>query len=113
MYLLKTDANGNKQWDHDYGVADSASGANSVQQTWDDGYILAGFYPKQDGPNTADVVRTDANGNQLWENTYTGVGFADASSILQVGNGTFAVAGWTKTDTNGTITSICYCWTRT
>ena len=67
MYLLKTDASGNKQWDHVYGPTDGVAGANSVQQTWDGGYILAGFYPKPEGPNMMEVVRTDASGNELWE----------------------------------------------
>ncbi len=101
MYLLKTDASGNKQWDNVYGPTDGVAGANSVQQTWDGGFIMAGFYPKPDGPNMMEVVRTDASGKELWENGYTGLGYAYGSSIIQVGNGTYAVTGWTKTDNNG------------
>ena len=101
MYLLKTDASGNKQWDNVYGPTDGVAGANSVQQTWDGGFIMAGFYPKPDGPNMMEVVRTDASGKELWENGYTGLGYAYGNSIIQIGNGTYAVTGWTKTDNNG------------
>jgi len=48
IYLLKTDANGNKQWDTKFGRSDGdlamgiPSYSSSVQQTSDGGYIIAG-----------------------------------------------------------------------
>ena len=96
MYLLKTDAEGNRQWDRNYGI----NGANAVQQTWDDGYILAGFHKDTEGVMSAYVVRTDAGGNKLWDNTYKGIGFAEANSIIQIGTGAYVFVGSTKPDKN-------------
>jgi len=42
VYLLKIDANGNRQWDVSYG-AGSTEIAYAVQQTSDKGYIVAGY----------------------------------------------------------------------
>ena len=95
-YLLKTDANGNKQWSKDYDYPNSA--AYSVQQTWDDGYMLAGYYTNQDeDADKVMVIRTDANGNEQWHQTFSGVKYAEGNSVQQIGNGTFVIAGWTKT----------------
>lgn len=91
MNIIKTDANGNPQWNttfDDYGVC------YSVQQTWDDGYIVTG------GPTgVADVIviRTDASGKLLWEKKLKGAGVGKGISIQQIGNGSYVVAGITKT----------------
>jgi len=42
MYLLKTDASGNKQWESYYGPADMDVRIHSVWQTSDGGYIMGG-----------------------------------------------------------------------
>lgn len=96
MYLLKTDASGNRQWDRNYGI----NGANAVQQTWDDGYILAGSHRDTGGVISAYVVRTDAGGNKLWDNMYKGIGYAEANSVIQIGTGAYVFAGSTKADQN-------------
>ncbi len=77
-YLLKTDANGIKQWSKTYEYI--TSDANAVQQTWDGGYILAGFYsnPDQDAASM-NVIRADVNGNELWHQAFTGVKYANTS----------------------------------
>ncbi|OPY25535.1 MAG: hypothetical protein A4E28_03079 [Methanocella sp. PtaU1.Bin125] len=99
-YLLKTDANGNKQWSKDYGTI--MTGFNAVQQTWDDGYILAGYYRVADEHiEKVQVIRTDANGNEQWQQTYDGQNYAEGRSALQIGNGSYVIAGWTKAEENG------------
>jgi len=76
-WLVKTDGNGNKLWDKTFiNWTDSAairSDGLSVQQTSDGGYILAGVgvrNPQQD--DVATLVKTDENGNKLWERNFWG-----------------------------------------
>lgn len=92
MCLLKADASGNQQWNNSY----ESGQCYSVQQTWDDGYVITG------GANNAAedviVIRTDARGNELWQKSLKGLGFGKGTSVLQIGNGSFVVAGFTKAD---------------
>ena len=94
-YLIKTDANGAMQWNKTYGGTDS-EWAHSVVQTSDGGYALAG-YTDSFGTGSQDfwLVRTDADGNMLWNKTCGGTGIDRAYSIVQTDDGGYALAGGT------------------
>jgi PKD repeat protein len=75
-------------WQRTYGVSGSA---NSIQQTRDGGYIVAGntysdFY----------IIKLDASGNEVWEKTYGGSDWDVAYSIQQTSDGGYIVAGETS-----------------
>ncbi len=77
-----------------------AEEANSVIQTSDGGYLLAGYTSSFGaGQDDAWLVKGDADGNPQWNKTYGGVGRDHATSVLQTGDGGYAFAGYTNSYT--------------
>ena len=94
--LIKTDSSGNKLWSKTFGSI-GESYANSVQQTSDGGYILAG-YTRSSGAGGYDfwLIKTDASGNERWSKTYGGISQDYAYSVQQTSDGGFVLAGFTS-----------------
>lgn len=71
FYLVKTNAEGNMEWNKTYGKQSSNEIAWSVQRTTDGGYILAGdTFPFAASWTDGWVVKTDTYGNMIWNLTY-------------------------------------------
>jgi uncharacterized delta-60 repeat protein len=116
FYIIKLDASGNKSWEKVYG-GDSWDDPYSIQQTEDGGYIVAG-HTESIGAGKYDVyvMKLDAGGDPIWDETYGGTENDAASSIQQTADGGYIVAGYTassgaggmdiwvlKLDSNGTL----------
>lgn len=89
VYLLKVDDVGRMVWERSYPRAPVGTRSYSVQQTMDGGFILL-------GPS---LIKTDANGDLLWEQNISGF------DVGQTRDGGYVVMGDSliKTDARGEI----------
>jgi parallel beta-helix repeat protein len=93
FWLVKTDVDGNMQWNRRYGTSGNDAG-RAVVQTSDGGYAIAGsvwvgtFY-------YADfyLVKTDAFGTSQWSREYSETGSEQAYSLIQTKDGGYAIVG--------------------
>ena len=93
--LRKIDEEGNSLWTKVYPIENDYSICNSIIQTNDGGYALAG-YIDYEGRQIADVLvmKTNVNGDSLWTRTFDGYGCWDrGKSITEDSNGNIMVAG--------------------
>lgn len=96
FWLIKIDELGNIEWDQTYDNS-GAEQAYSLIQTSDGGYALAGVISGViDDQSFIDswMVKTDSNGNSVWNQTYGGTGDQYLYSIVENSDGTFALAGF-------------------
>jgi hypothetical protein len=99
-WLVKTDANGNMQWNKPYPHG-GLEGCYCVIQTNDGGYALACHAGGQ--PSYAYdfwLVKTDASGNIVWDKMYGGIYRDIPYQVIQTGDGGYAMVGYTATALN-------------
>jgi len=102
VYLIKTDENGVEQWSEDYGSGSYSEIGYSVQQTIDEGYIITGVKENiNQGSSDIYLVKTDENGNYLWNKTIGGVNSDESYSVQQTTDEGYIISGWTESSGNG------------
>ena len=99
-YLIKIDKDGNEVWDKNYG-------GNPVDTLWDivllpdRGYLTTGYTASWGaGGEDVYVIRTDEDGERLWENYYGGPGKDRGQKIL-VEEERYLVVGYYGTESKG------------
>jgi len=94
-YIIKTDESGNTIWAKTYGGSETDK-AYSVQQTRDNGYIIAG-HTCSFGSGLCDVwlLKLNANGDTTWTKTYGGSDYDFSKSVMQLSDGGYIIAGHT------------------
>ena len=95
VWLIKTDSDGNKEWDKTFGSS-IYEDSNRIHQTLDGGYIIIG------GENVYHywvgnvlLIKTDSNGNEEWYHTIGGSSHDDGSSVKQTNDGGYIITGET------------------
>jgi len=120
FWLIKTDANGNIEWNQTYGGAETDV-AQAMVQTSDRGFALAGqTYSFGVGDKNFWLVKVDSSGSIQWNKTYGQTTDDGAISVIQTNDGGYALAGYStdnssskdlwfvKTDSSGNMQ-----WNRT
>ena len=106
-WLLKLDANGNKQWDQVYGGSDDDRGQKIIA-TSDGGFAVIGFSRSNDGEVSDNngfydywVLKLDASGNIQWSKTFGFPGSDRSFSLTELHDGGFFLTGFLDVTASG------------
>lgn len=94
VWMLQIDKEGNELWDTTFGGGDNET-ANKVIQTKDGGFLIAGStysfaYASQDFW----VIRTDKEGNEIWNKAYGALAAEEAYGLIETKDGNYVAAGF-------------------
>jgi len=112
-WVVKLDTSGNMQWQKSLGGNHNDYG-NSIKQTKDGGYIVAGSSESNNGDITGNhdslgyffdywIVKLDSSGNIQWQKSLGGNGHDEANSIQLTIDGGYIVVG-TSESIDGDVT---------
>lgn len=107
-WVVKIDANGNKEWDRTYG-GDRLDAFSSLDQTADGGYILGGSSDSNASGDKSEgwkgnvditleafdywIVKLDENGEKEWDRTIGGHNQDNLSDVKQTSDGGYILGG--------------------
>jgi len=93
-WLLKVDANGNEIWNKSFGGSGNDEAYSVIESK--EGYMIAGSTQHWGGMDYDFwLIKTDRNGNEIWNKTYGGKGDDIAEKIIQTNDGGYAIVGYT------------------
>lgn len=104
QWIVKLTETGSIEWQKSFGGTLSDF-ANSIQQTTDGGYIIAGYSRSNDGDVTGNhgsldywIVKINESGTLEWQKSLGGSDFDTAESIKQTLDGGYIVAGYSNSN---------------
>jgi PQQ-like domain len=93
LYVLKTDANGLKQWSFTY-LTDTRAEGRCITATRDGGFVIAGYSVVRGG-NDAIILKVNASGKQVWmRNLGLPTTDDEARAIVELADGSLVIAGY-------------------
>jgi len=96
LWLVKTNAMGKVIWERTFGGNKFDAGI-SILQTQDGGFIIAGTTSSFGNGNTDFwLLKTDKIGNELWHNTFGGLGNESCFNVCQTVDDGFILSGETN-----------------
>ena len=95
VLLMKINANGDTLWTKEYGGIKEDEGWH-VEQTADSGFVISADTKSFGaGDTNIYIIRTDKNGNILWEKIYGGINYEDGAYLTVTPDGGFSIVGTT------------------
>ncbi|HEC88970.1 MAG TPA: hypothetical protein ENI44_00100, partial [Thermoplasmatales archaeon] len=91
-WVIKTDKDGNELWSKTFGYPYHDL-FDSVEQTNDGGYILAGFTEMNDHKASIWIVKIDSEGSRIWERILSEDVMSFGENIKQTADGGYIVTG--------------------
>jgi len=82
--LIKTDGEGNKQWDLTVGEPTEWDYFDGIIETSDDGFLVSGTKDFK-----GSLIKVDVDGNILWEKIYGGLTNGSCIDVIQTQDGNF------------------------
>ena len=96
LWLLRTNASGDLIWDKTFGGSKEERGEEIIECS-DGGFAIIGRTASVDPGNyDAWLIRLNATGGHLWNQTYGGAGIEYGYGIVECSEGGFAITGWTQ-----------------
>jgi uncharacterized delta-60 repeat protein len=95
LWLIKTDSQGELEWDKTFSSSGLEDVGYSVEQTRDGGYIVAGRTLSKMACDQCWLIKTDSSGNLEWDKVFGGLGFDCGKSVQQTSDGEYIVVGYT------------------
>jgi hypothetical protein len=111
VWLVRCDENGTHLWNHTYGGGMTAGGdmhafhkSVRLEDLPDGGFLISSHTAKYSaGDADAWLIRTDADGNHLWNYTYSGPDHELLAESVACSDGGYLSGGWTENFTLGNI----------
>jgi predicted secreted protein len=103
VWLIKTDANGNMEWNQTYERTPPQEFSNHIRpcslvRTLDGGYAISAK-TRTSGTSNYDfwLIKTDEQGNMEWNQTYGDEKHEQPNSLIATSDGGYVIAGYTVT----------------
>lgn len=116
LWAVKLNAAGTIEWDRRFGGNISCVGTAAIQLP-DGGYLLCGYTSSDQGDDVSEpgygdsdywILRTDSDGNKLWDKRYGGTDDESVYNVFLTEDGGFLLAGASLSDAGGLKTQDNY-----
>ena len=100
-YLVRTNSFGDTTWTRTYDNSGYQQTGESVEQTTDGGYVIAGHSNSHFTYGVAFIIKTNSTGDTLWTKYLTELSTSRAYDVINAHNGNIIVSGYSKLNING------------
>ena len=100
IYVVHTDADGNKIWSHMYEIGSGDNTGYSIVEASNGDFVIVGqaFFGVPSGQEDIVLLRIDKDGNELWHKTFGGPYTDTARCLIRTSDNGFAIAGSIQND---------------